>query len=279
MGLSCRVFWTAWVKAMTTEDFAAIDWQGQPVDCMTCSQRELLLAGQCQPGHACIADRYAKRVDRFFKWNPSVANASLDHPYFEVRAIAAKHADVFRLAALLSDPDETVRWSAVQRLPDRYLEKLFDDPHREVRIRVANQLDPARLKCMLHDPDYYVRTVVARRLPLALLPQMRGDADRQVRIEVARRLTGPALLSMARDADAAVRVEVARRLPAGLLGSLLHDESWQVRYEVAQRIHLSALVSLLDDEDEAVREVARQRCNDSCDGEVGIEHSEESGHG
>ena len=49
--------------------------------------------------HACVHDRYARRIDRFFDWNPSLANDYLEHPHFEVRAIAAKFADVFRAAA------------------------------------------------------------------------------------------------------------------------------------------------------------------------------------
>ena len=68
-------------------------------------------------GHACVMDRYAPRIDRFFAWNPQLANEHLEHPYFEVRAVAARHADVFRLVSMVRDPDETVRWSVAQRLP------------------------------------------------------------------------------------------------------------------------------------------------------------------
>src|SRR5271169_2423143 len=101
--------------AMTTEiqnDInEARDWQGKEVCCDSCPHRELLSKSQCRLRLACIEDRYARRIDRFFEWNPEIANASLDHPYFEVRAVAAKYADVVQLPQLLDDPDETVRWS------------------------------------------------------------------------------------------------------------------------------------------------------------------------
>jgi len=173
---------------MKNEDFEPLNWQGQAIDCGACPMLELRRSDRCRLGHACVADRYAKRIERFFEWSPAMANAQLAHPYFEVRAIAAKYADVFHLPALLQDSDETVRWSAAQRLPQRHLVKMAADPHREVRIRVALRLAPAQLARMMGDSDYHVRVLVARRLPLALLTQMRADPDGQVRIEVARRL-------------------------------------------------------------------------------------------
>lgn len=244
--------------APADEGFAALDWQGRPVNCADCPHLTLRSADACRPGHACVADRYARRIDRFFHWNPSLANAHLAHPYFEVRAIAAKHADLFRLPPLLRDIDETVRWSAVQRLPARHLEALAHDEHREVRIRVALRLAPTQLAGMIADPDYYVRVQIARRLPLALLPALRSDPDVQVRIEVARRLSTLALLPMKDDGDAAVRRIVAQRLPPALLKGLQADPDWQVRYEVALRAQGPILSALRSDPDEAVREAAAQ---------------------
>ncbi|MGL1751820.1 hypothetical protein ACSTG9_23660, partial [Vibrio parahaemolyticus] len=78
-----------------------------------------------------------RRIDRFFNWNPGLADRYLAHDHFEVRAIAAKFANVFLLPPLLGDGDETVRWNAVRRLPRRYVLQLRDDPHREVRMRVV----------------------------------------------------------------------------------------------------------------------------------------------
>jgi hypothetical protein len=74
---------------MTTDDIdEAIDWQGCEVQCEGCAHADLIAAGRCQLKHACVNDRYARRIDRFFQWNPALANGYLAHPHFEVRAIA-----------------------------------------------------------------------------------------------------------------------------------------------------------------------------------------------
>jgi hypothetical protein len=111
----------------------------------------------CEPGHACMQDAYARRIDRFFRWNPMLSDDQLGHDYFEVRAIAARRASVFRLTALIKDSDETVRLQVALRLPQALLAKLVNDPHREVRIRVAQRLAPPELAALRHDPDYGVR--------------------------------------------------------------------------------------------------------------------------
>jgi len=251
------------VTASTAPDgIPAVDWQGGALDCASCPHRQLLGAGRCQPAQACVADRYAKRIDRFFAWNPALADSYLAHPYFEVRAVAAKHATLFQLPGLLADPDETVRWSVAQRLPQRYLMQLRGDRDREVRIRVAARLAPSELKSMLDDPDYYVRTVVARRIPPGLLTRMLRDPDREVRVAVARRIDQDGLRAMAADSDAAVRLVVAQRLPPPELPLLLGDPDWRVRHEVALRIDAARLAPLLEDDDEAVREAARERSQD-----------------
>ena len=128
----------------------AQDWQGQAIDeerCRTCAHTDLRDHAQhpCVPGHSCVHDVYAQRIDRFFRHHPDTAGAYLSHPYFEVRAIAARFADLFSLPALLGDPDETVRLQLALRLPQRLLRGLRDDPHREVRIRVAHRIDVAEL--------------------------------------------------------------------------------------------------------------------------------------
>jgi len=193
----------------------AIDWAGQPVDCANCVHRDLLLRGTCGLRWSCIQDRYARRIDRFFALNPERANAALSHPYFEVRAVAAKYADLFHLSALLNDPDETVRWSVAMRLPLGQLHKLSRDPDREVRIRVASRISPAHLYPMIHDPDYYVRQIVAKRLPTGLLPLMASDPETEVRKVVAARADTTLLPRLSRDPDPAVRLVAIERLPAG----------------------------------------------------------------
>jgi HEAT repeat protein len=243
----------------------AIDWQGNAVDCGPCAHLAARAAGRCRLRHACVHDRYARRIDRFFDWNPDEANGYVGHPHFEVRAIAAKHASVFLLPALLDDPDETVRWNAARRVPKRYVLKLRNDPHREVRIRIVSLLEDSELAPMLEDKDYYVRLVIARRIAPSLLARMIDDPEPEVRRVVARRIPPEWLLSLASDSDAAVRVEIARRLSPGLLSRMRHDPDWRVRYEVASHIAVDDIGDLASDSDELVCEMARSRATGAHD--------------
>jgi hypothetical protein len=240
-------------------DILPMDWQDKPLDCSTCKYQPLLTTGKCELGRSCVQDRYARRIDRFMRWNPELANELLTHPYFEVRAIAVRHADVFRLSALIDDPDETVRLQLALRLPHRALLNLRDDVHREVRIRVAHRMDVTALPSMQHDSDYYVRQIVARRLPVALLASMRHDPEHDVRQEVAQRVDMPALLKMAQDDACEVRRIVAKRLPIGLLHTLAHDPDLLVRWEVVQRASPALLIVMLKDLSDDIRTVARRR--------------------
>jgi len=244
-------------------DIPEFDWLGQQVNCTQCPHQALRADGGCEPGHSCVQDAYARRIDRFFRQHPNLAPQHLTHPYFEVRAIAARYADLFHLSALRDDPDETVRLQVALRLPQRLLATMCDDPHREVRIRVAQRLDETQLSRLLHDADYEVRTVVARRLPLALLPLLAADVDEQVRRTVAGRLEMPALWRLAHDRAATVRRIVAQRAPVPLLNALAGDADWAVRWEVAARADLRSQAALLQrlaqDEDTEVRAQARER--------------------
>lgn len=243
-------------------DIPSLHWQGGPVDCAACGYAAMrMLPGEpgCEPGHACMQDAYARRIDRFFRWHPALSDEQLAHPYFEVRAIAARHASVFRLTALIDDPDETVRLQVALRLPLAQLTRLAADPHREVRIRVAQRLAPTALVTLRDDPDYGVRELVAWRLPLAILPTMVADADRAVRMRVAQRLEMPALLRLADDVEPEVRRIVAERLPAPLLPRMAGDTDWRVRWEVAQRADAVVLSALDDDEDPEVRRAVHER--------------------
>ncbi len=239
---------------MTNDIDEAVDWEGREVACGACPHRELLGSGRCALKHACVNDRYARRIERFFAWNSALANEYLAHPYFEVRALAAKSADVFHLPPLLADPDETVRWSVVQRLPRRYLLLLRNDPHREVRIRVASLLQGMELSAMIRDPDYFVRITVARRIPADLLPLMMTDVEAEVRRVVASRVEGDGLYEMAGDEDAEVRLAAVRRLEDAELRRFRHDPDWRVRYEAARRVPAGALFDMKDDPDDMVRD-------------------------
>jgi hypothetical protein len=245
-------------------DILALDPAGLPITaatCVTCAHAALRAQGACEPGRSCMQDVYARRIDRFFRSHPSLAAQHLNDAYFEVRAIAARHADLFQLTPLLDDPDETVRLQLALRLPQRQLLKLRDDPHREVRIRVAQRIDVAQLPSMLRDADYQVRSIVARRLPEALLPLLMDDPDLQVRLDVARRLPMPALWRLCEDSAPEVRRVAAERLPQGLLEVLQCDIDWTVRWEVAGRASGRVLDRLLTDREPEVREraAARQR--------------------
>ena len=243
-------------------DIPAQHWQGGPIQCGDCEYAHLRsLAGElgCAPGHACMQDIYARRIDRFFRWHATLSDAQLSHAYFEVRAIAVRRASVFRLGGLIQDPDETVRLQLALRLPLAQLNKLATDPHREVRIRVAQRLAPLELAALRNDPDYGVRELVAQRIPLAILPTMARDPDRAVRMRVAQRLDMPALLRMVDDPDADVRRIVAECLPIALLSRLAHDTDWCVRWEVAQRADTHTLEAMHNDDEPEVRQAVRER--------------------
>lgn len=250
------VAWTA-----PESDIPPLDWQGGELDCASCPVSNS--TARCTRGHACVHDRYAKRIDRFFKWNPGLGNEYLDHPYFEVRAIACRHADVFLLQRLIDDEDETVRLSVAVRLPLKQAVKLRNDPHREVRIRVAMRLEGTELLAMAGDEDYYVRKLVARRLPEALLPRMLEDREWEVRLEAVKRLGMPALLRMCADPELAVRREVVQRLPLALLERMAHDPAWEIRWEVAHRADQATAQRLAtSDEEEDVRLAASARLHE-----------------
>jgi hypothetical protein len=244
---------------MTRDIDEARDWRGQEVDCRACLHRDLLERGKCELRKACVQDRYARRIDRFFEWNPHYADSYLSHPHFEVRALAAKFANPFLLPALLKDPDETVRWEAVRRLPLRYQLELRTDPHREVRIRIASLLDGADLLPMKDDHDYYVRIVVARRLAPSLLVTMMDDEEAEVRRVVAQRVDAKWLGRMCRDPLADVRLEVAQRMSPEQLLSLKEDPDWRVRYYVATRLSRDQIGQMVFDTDPFVAETARLR--------------------
>jgi hypothetical protein len=243
-------------------DIPLCDWLGGAINCagcVYCSWRDRPEPQGCVPGHACMQDAYARRIDRFFRWHPQCADEQLAHPYFEVRALAARYASIFKLPALIDDADETVRLQVALRLPQALLVRLLRDPHREVRLRVAQRIEGAGLRALRDDPDYGVREQVARRLPAALLASMVDDVDRSVRKQVAQRLALPGLLRMADDVDADVRRVVAERLPAGLLSRMVSDSDWRVRWEVAQRGEVRWLPALAEDADVEVSLAARQR--------------------
>jgi hypothetical protein len=166
----------------------AVDWQWQPIVCEDCRYRRSKVRTHCELGLACVNDRDPARVERFFDRNPRAADEWLGHPYFAVRASAARHASLFRLAALLGDLDETVRSAVALRAPQSMLRRMLLDPHREVRLRVAERLAAPSLVAMLGDPDPRVRRVVARRVSARACEQLQHDPDADVRAIASERL-------------------------------------------------------------------------------------------
>ncbi len=239
----------------------ARDWQGNPVQCDGCHHRDLLASGGCKPRWACVNDRYARPIDRFFARNSGLAPDYLTHPYFEVCAVASTHANRFYLKGLMDHPDETVRACVALRLPQRLLVEMRNDRDREVRIRVAAALSVARLGLMMRDADYFVRVIVARRARPSLLVHMSDDPESEVRLEVARRLDEKKLSAMMRDEDGRVRAVVAARLPVNELPRMRDDSDWRVRLEVARRIAPEFLPEMAADEDEMVAQLAAGRTN------------------
>jgi hypothetical protein len=237
----------------------ALDWQGREVCCNGCVHRELIHEDRCRQKHICVHDRSPSRIEEFFKTNPSLANDFLSHSYFEVRAAAAKYADVFRLTALLNDEDESVRWNAALRLPRRFLLRLRDDPNRELRIRIASHLEGEELTPMMSDPDYFVRQIVAQRIGMPQLKFMIDDPDPEVRRAVAQRISPEWLFQMVGDPDASVCLAVAERLtPTQLLALRCHPDI-RVRYEAAGRVPVGALDVMRKDADPLVRERVQER--------------------
>ncbi|MCX7257899.1 MAG: 4Fe4S-binding leucine-rich repeat protein [Polaromonas sp.] len=185
-------------------DIDALHWQGGPIDCAACpclSLRELPGQQGCEPGHACLEDVYARRIDRFFRWHPELGDAHLSHPYFEVRAIAARHGD----------PDYGVCELVAMRLPLALLVILARDPDRAVRMRVAQRLEMPALLRMADDREAEVRRIVAQRLPVSLLARLVRDEDWRVRWEVAQRGDASVLAALRDDEDSEVRLAVAER--------------------------------------------------------------------
>ncbi len=214
----------------------------------------------CAARAGLVRDRRAKRVDLFFRGHPHLADAYLDHVYFEVRARAARYASVLRLPPLLDDPEPEVRATAASRLPASRIGRLAHDPEPRVRIVIANRLEGAALLAMYSDADYLVRIHVVRRIAPDLLPIAVHDEDPEVRRSVARRhfpRIGCISSSMTRNrscVSSSPSVFQEDRLDA-----MCKDEDLRIRFTVAERCPRHMLAIPLDDEDEFVRACARAR--------------------
>lgn len=234
---------------------------GAPMaDCSVCAHHATLLAGsRCQPGDVCVRAESGRQIDRFFRWNPDLAQDYLADPFWERRAIAVRYASPERAHELIDDTDEVVRRAVATRLPVDSLWRLARDPDREVRITVMTRLPADRLVDFIHDPDYMVRLQVAHRLPHGYLPKLAQDPDREVRKEVARRLPPFALSRMKHESDEEVRRIVAARMLPEDAAQMLGDDDWLVRFGAAGQAPIAALAMLLEDPEPDVRSLVRRR--------------------
>ena len=228
-------------------------------DCHGCAfRRNLLLAGRCTPGDACVAVQSGRQIDRFFRNNPQLAVQYLADPFWERRAIAVRYAPQEALPAMVRDADEAVRRAVAYRLPREQLALLIDDEDREVRITVADRLPVEQLEQMAADRDYLVRAYVVQRIPPGRLFRFIRDDDRQVRKLVAQRLPEISLGLMAHDPEPEVRRIVASRLHGDDVVELLHDPDWTVRLAAVENAPLEALRGL-DEQDPEVRRAIGER--------------------
>ncbi|MEM8836638.1 MAG: 4Fe4S-binding leucine-rich repeat protein [Pseudomonadota bacterium] len=232
-----------------------VDWQGEPIECEHCVFQSRLDAGQCGQAWACVHDRYAKRVERFFLLNPDLADECLSMPYFEVRMNAARVATLFRLPPLLNDEDAGVRAMAVLRLPVSHARRMAKDPDRRVRIAVAHRLPVEDLLPVFSDTDNYVRSIAARRSEPGMLVVALSDDDPEIRRIVARRINDDWLNRFLNDPDPLVRREAAQRRP----DLFAKDPDLRVRHTAAERGSFDVAEALIADDEEVIREAAEAR--------------------
>ncbi len=130
-------------KAMSTEIDEALDWLGDAVDCGGCPHAALLARQRCQPLRACVFDRYARRIDRFFDWNPASRYVICTIPISRC-APAPPRPRIFSICRRCSPTRRKPCAGAPRGGCRRAIScACATDPHREVRIRVAQRLEGA----------------------------------------------------------------------------------------------------------------------------------------
>lgn len=235
------------------------DWLGHQLHCQGCRHEALHRDGRCRRGRVCVRDARARRIERFFMENPGSADGYLDHPYFEVRALAVRFASIFRLSPLITDSDAEVRAGVALRLPVARIESMAADPDRRVRLAVASRLGGKALMAMLSDEDWFVRLIVVRRLAAECLVRAVHDPEPDVRRWVARRIDRKYLGLMVCDAEPTVRQIVATRAQEGLLLKLARDDDIRVRFTSMERLPLSIVATLPEDSEKIIRDLVARR--------------------
>ena len=204
-------------------------------------------------------DRYARRIDRFFDWNPGSRAIPSDPSLFRGARLRRQGRGCVPAAAMLDDPEETVRWSAVRRLPPLLLRLRQRSSPRGSHPGRATARRPRLISMVPKDVDYFVRQTVARRIPDDLLVLMIG---RRRCGSQARRGQPYCPQTAAEDGGrqgSSVRLEVARRDDPANLAAFASDVDWRIRYEASRCAQMRSRAMVDNDDDR--RAPSRARSN------------------
>jgi len=236
----------------------SIDWQAALTQVGDCPRHVILDDGPPNSQDEAFLAFLRNEIGTFLSDHLALANQCVDHPCTEIRAIAAGYVNIFKLSALLEDPDPIVRMVASRRLPDAWMCRSGGNIPRDVGSS-ADRFQIRRLLAMLMNEDIEIRRAVVSSLPQEILPLAAHDGDAAIRREVARRIAPDYLANMIDDFDPTVRLEVVGRLPTTQLPLMARDGDARVRLAVAARIAESELAPFLDDPESAIRELAGSR--------------------
>ena len=114
-----------------------LDWLGSRSPAPTAPTRRRA-AGRCDFGRACVEDRRARRIDRFFAANPALAERLSGAPVFRGAGAGGRYCNVFRCRACWTIRNRTCAPSAAFRLPLAARSPMKSDPDRKVRVAVAS---------------------------------------------------------------------------------------------------------------------------------------------
>ena len=162
----------------------------------------------CRLKHACVHDRYARRIDRFFGWNPSLAKI--------ICAIRISRCAPSRrnppMCSVAGPADRPRGNGPLERRCCGCPTAIYSvcATIRTGRSASASPpgCDAADLSPMIHDADYYVRLVVARRIATG---DAAADAQRSrgsgARVVLAQRIADAWLPRHCRRSEPTVRLE------------------------------------------------------------------------
>ncbi|MBC7103313.1 MAG: hypothetical protein H5U13_08855 [Parvibaculum sp.] len=236
----------------------SIDWQAALTQAGDCPRHVILDDGPSNGQDEAFLAFLRNEIGTFLGDHLALADQCVDHPCAEIRAIAADYVNIFKLSALLEDPDPIVRMVASRRLPDAWMCRSRGNVPLDTASS-ADRVQIRRLLAMLMNEDIEIRRAVVSCLPQEILPLAAHDGDAVIRHEVVRRIAPDYLANMIDDFDPSVRLEVVGRLPATQLPLMARDGDSRVRFAVAERISESELAPFLDDPESAIRELAGSR--------------------